>query len=136
VYQAGTLSGNPLAMAAGVATLIILQKGNPYPYLEKRAEKLAEGFRNAAEKHGIPFRLNRVGSMSSFFFTGTAVTDRESAQTADTARFTRYFNAMLENGVYLAPSQFEACFISAAHSDEDIDMTIDAHDRALKNITA
>jgi len=120
IYQAGTLSGNPLAVAAGLAMLRTL-KAHPevYSQLEERAQRLC-----AAAPAGIT--VNRVGSMFTFFFTDRPVTDWESARRSDTARFARFFRAMLERGIYLAPSQFEAAFLSAAHTDEDIDETIAA----------
>jgi glutamate-1-semialdehyde 2,1-aminomutase len=120
IYQAGTLSGNPLAVAAGLAMLRYL-KAHPevYAQLEQRAARLC-----ASAPAGVT--VNRVGSMFTFFFTDQAVTDYESAKRSDTAKFGRYFRAMLERGVYLAPSQFEAAFLSAAHTDEDIDRTVAA----------
>jgi len=120
VYQAGTLSGNPLAVAAGLAMLRHL-KAHPeiYGQLEARAARLC-----GAAPAGIT--VNRVGSMFTFFFTSAPVTDYESAKRADTERFGRFFRAMLERGIYLAPSQFEAAFLSAAHTEEDIDRTIEA----------
>ena len=120
IYQAGTLSGNPLAVAAGLAMLRTL-KAHPevYSQLEERAQRLC-----AAAPTGIT--VNRVGSMFTFFFTDRPVTDWESAKRSDTARFARFFRAMLERGIYLAPSQFEAAFLSAAHTEEDIDETIAA----------
>jgi len=120
IYQAGTLSGNPLAVAAGLAMLRYL-KAHPevYTQLEERAAKLC-----AAAPAGIT--VNRVGSMFTFFFTGQPVTNWESAKSSDTARFARFFRAMLERGIYLAPSQFEAAFLSAAHTEEDLTMTIAA----------
>ncbi len=126
VYQAGTLSGNPLAVAAGLAMLRYL-KAHPetYAQLEARATKLC-----AAVPEGIT--VNRVGSMFTCFFTSGAVTDYESAKRSDTAKFGRFFRAMLERGVYLAPSQFEAAFVSAAHSERDIDETIAAAGEAFR----
>jgi glutamate-1-semialdehyde 2,1-aminomutase len=120
VYQAGTLSGNPLAVAAGLAMLRHLA-AHPdiYAQLETRAVELC-----AAAPEGVT--VNRVGSMFTFFFTGGPVTDYESAKRSDTARFGRFFRAMLERGVYLAPSQFEAAFVSAAHSEEDVRRTVAA----------
>jgi glutamate-1-semialdehyde 2,1-aminomutase len=120
VYQAGTLSGNPLAVSAGLAMLRHI-KAHPeiYAHLESRAARLT-----ASAPAGIT--VNRVGSMFTFFFTGQPVTDYESAKRSDTARFGRFFRLMLERGVYLAPSQFEAAFLSAAHSEEDIDRTVEA----------
>jgi len=125
IYQAGTLSGNPLAVAAGLAMLSHL-KAHPqiYQQLEQRAARLC-----ASAPEGVT--VNRVGSMFTLFFTGGPVTDWESAKVSDTTRFGRFFRAMLERGVYLAPSQFEAAFLSAAHSDADIDLTISSLQFAL-----
>ncbi len=126
VYQAGTLSGNPLAMAAGLATLRELRAPGFYERLETPSAKLVEGVGRAAARAGVPLRLNRVGSMRTPFFVDAPVTDYESARRADTVRYARFFHAMLERGVYLAPSQFEAVFMSSAHGDEEIDATITA----------
>jgi glutamate-1-semialdehyde 2,1-aminomutase len=120
VYQAGTLSGNPLAVAAGIATLrYLLAHPETYDILEARAAQLC-----AWTPPGVT--INRVGSMFTFFFTPDPVTDWESAKKSDTARFGKFFHFMLERGVYLAPSQFEAGFVSAAHSEEDIRHTVEA----------
>ena len=127
VYQAGTLSGNPLAMAAGLATLNILSEtADIYDLLERNAAMLETGIQSAADEHGLAITQNRVGSMFTLFFTGTPVTGYTSAKTSDTARFSRYFGSMLDLGIYLAPSQFEAAFLSAAHTEEDIARTIEA----------
>ena len=126
IYQAGTLSGNPLAVSAGLATLKRLKKENPYPRLERLGARLESGVRRAT---GL--RFNRVGSMFTLFFTEQAVRDFTSAKTSDSARFNRFFHSMLNQGIYLPPSQFEAAFISAAHTDADIDLTIDAIQRSL-----
>jgi glutamate-1-semialdehyde 2,1-aminomutase len=134
VYQAGTLAGNPLAMAAGLATVKFLTEENPYQQLEKLAARLADGIAESSEKHGIPVQQNRVGGMMCRFFNDEPVTGLESAMKSDTNRFMKYFKAMLEDGIYMAPSQFEAGFISTAHTEEDIDRTIEAHDRAMKNL--
>ncbi len=125
IYQAGTLSGNPLAVAAGLAALGHL-KAHPeiYQQLEARAARLC-----AAAPAGIT--VNRVGSMFTFFFTGQPVSDWDSAKVSDTARFGRFFRAMLDRGIYLAPSQFEAAFLSAAHTEEDVDRTIAAASEAF-----
>jgi glutamate-1-semialdehyde 2,1-aminomutase len=135
VYQAGTLSGNPLAVAAGLATLKRLEKENPYDKLESSGTRLDRGLIEAATKAGVPARVNRVGSMFTLFFTGRDVIDFESAKTSHTQRFNRFFHGMLNEGVYLPPSQFEAAFISAVHTDADIDRTIEAATKALKAMT-
>lgn len=126
VYQAGTLSGNPLAMAAGIATLQVLQERAVYQRLEVASIYLEDGLRRAAAEAEVPARINRVGSMLTMFFTEEAVTDYASARRSDTDRFAAFFRAMLERGVFLAPSQFEAMFVSHAHSDADIQETIEA----------
>jgi glutamate-1-semialdehyde 2,1-aminomutase len=126
MYQAGTLSGNPLAMAAGLATLRHLKehKKEIYPRLDKLSGELAAGVALAAKESGVPICYNRVGSMFTWFFAPCPVTDWNSAAKSDTEAFGRFFRAMLENGVYLPPSQFEAAFLSAAHTEEDIQQTI------------
>jgi glutamate-1-semialdehyde 2,1-aminomutase len=121
VYQAGTLSGNPLAVAAGLATLRQLQAPGVYATLEARGAQFERGLKAGAEKAGVPFTVNRVGSMLTGFFCGGAVTDYASAKRADTARYARFFHAMLDRGVFLAPSQFEAAFVSLAHSEADLE---------------
>jgi glutamate-1-semialdehyde 2,1-aminomutase len=133
VYQAGTLSGNPLAMAAGIATLCQL-KANRQPFykqLDDRAGKLVAGITAAAQEAGVAMTANRVGSMFTFFFTDKQVTDWESAATCDTAKFGRFHGALLDAGVWLPPSQFEAAFLSLAHTQGDIDDTIAAAREAL-----
>jgi len=120
VYQAGTLSGNPLAVAAGLATLRALREGDVYRRLDTRGAELERGLIAAAGKAGIPFTVNRVGSMLTGFFTDAFVTDYATAKRSDTARYARFFHAMLARGVFLAPSQFEAAFVSLAHRDADI----------------
>jgi glutamate-1-semialdehyde 2,1-aminomutase len=133
VYQAGTLSGNPLAMAAGCATLSILAEDKDfYATLEARAADLADGIQGNIQRGGYPVSQNRVGSMATLFFTPAAVKDYSSAASSDTGRFGRYFRAMLERGIYLAPSQFEAGFLSSAHSAEDIERTIAANAESLR----
>jgi glutamate-1-semialdehyde 2,1-aminomutase len=126
MYQAGTLSGNPLAMAAGIVTLRELQKPGVYERLSAVTSTLCQGLWKAAFKAGLPFQAHKAGSMWGFFFAADEVTDFASAKKADTALFGRFFHAMLERGVYLAPSQFEAAFVSLAHSDEMVTATIDA----------
>ncbi|HTG01518.1 MAG TPA: glutamate-1-semialdehyde 2,1-aminomutase [Nitrospirota bacterium] len=134
IYQAGTLSGNPLAMTAGIQTLKLLSKPGVYRRLEKKSADLAEGLKAAAREAGVPSTVNRVGSMFTAFFTDRTVTDFASAKTSDTARFGKYFLSMLKNGVNLAPSQFEAAFLSLAHSSVDITRTIEAARKSLKNL--
>jgi glutamate-1-semialdehyde 2,1-aminomutase len=149
VYQAGTLSGNPLAVTAGIITLKLLRREGTYQRLEEQSSKLSRGMLQAAEKADIPVFANRVGSMFTVFFTATpdsqtaghsaqgigkAVTDWGTAKQSDTKRFARFFWAMLENGIYLAPSQFEAGFLSTAHSDEDIEKTLEAAQKAFRLI--
>jgi glutamate-1-semialdehyde 2,1-aminomutase len=119
VYQAGTLSGNPLAVAAGLATLRCLDRSS-YTALEARGAQLEQGLRLAAEKAGVSLKVNRVGSMLTAFFCDTSVTDYATAKRSDTQRYARYFHAMRERGVFLAPSQFEAAFVSLAHTEADI----------------
>ena len=131
VYQAGTLSGNPLAVSAGLAALRRLAADPPYGKLEKLGARLEAGLTAAAKSAGVVARVNRVGSMFTMFFTDREVTDFPSAKTSDTTRFNSFFHAMLDKGIYLPPSQFEAAFISAAHSESDIDQTIEAARRAL-----
>jgi glutamate-1-semialdehyde 2,1-aminomutase len=134
IYQAGTLSGNPVAVTAGIETLKILSDGRVYEQLEERANQLAAGLREAAAKAGVEATLNCVGSMLTTFFTAQEVTDYASARTSDTQRYAAYFRAMLERGVYFAPSQFEAGFVSTAHSARDIEDTIAAAAEALARV--
>jgi glutamate-1-semialdehyde 2,1-aminomutase len=132
VYQAGTLSGNPLAMAAGIETLSIIDEDAAfYDRLEATAQHLESGIRDAMNDAGLNLTFNRCGSMFTLFFTDQAVTDFASAKTSDTSRFVAYFNRMLEQGIYLPPSQFEACFLSAEHSSDDLEQTIAAVRNAL-----
>jgi glutamate-1-semialdehyde 2,1-aminomutase len=131
VFQAGTLSGNPLAMAAGIATLLELRENPPYAKLETLTAKLAEGLNQAATAAGVPHVVQRVGSMVTLFFTDTPVTDYDSAKTSDTARFGRFFWGLMDRGVYWPCSQFEAAFVSSVHTTADIDATIRAAHEAL-----
>ena len=126
VYQAGTLSGNPLAMAAGLATLRLLDDPAVYDELEARAATLGDGLLAAAQSAGLPATANRVGSMMTLFFTSEPVRDYATAKTADTALYGRYFSRMLDRGVYFAPSQFESAFVSLVHTDDDIATTLAA----------
>lgn len=132
VYQAGTLSGNPLAMGAGIATLKMLRRPHTYQVLEEKANKLAQGLTQAAEKTGAKVHFNRVGSMMCGFFTSKKVIDYQTALTSDTDKYSKFFWAMLERGVYFAPSQFEAAFVSIAHTDEDIVKTVEAAEEAYQ----
>lgn len=134
VFQAGTLSGNPLAMAAGIATLEELKEKPPYGLLEKRTKTLCEGLVKAAGAVGVPHQLQRLGSMWTLFFTTEPVTDYDSAKKSDTARFGKFFWAMMDRGVYLPCSQFEAAFVSSAHSDEHIEQTIRAAHESLATL--
>jgi len=131
VYQAGTLSGNPLAMAAGIATLDLLAEPNAYETLEARSARLEKGLAEAVREARIPARVQRVGSMLTLFFTAGAVADYAGARACDTEAFGRFFRGMLGRGVYLPPSQFEAWFVSLAHTDEDIRRTVEAARGAL-----
>jgi glutamate-1-semialdehyde 2,1-aminomutase len=131
VFQAGTLSGNPLAMAAGIATLTALREPGVYERLERAGARMIEGFDTLFERHGVPHQTSFKGSMIGFFFTNDPVVDLASAKTSDTGLYARFFHAMLDRGVYLAPSQFEAGFISLAHDDATIDATIAAADDAI-----
>lgn len=131
VYQAGTLSGNPLAMAAGLATLRTLKDENPYSELERKSAFLEERFAENIRSANVKATQTRVGSMLCLFFTDQKVTDYESAITSDAKAFAQYFRTMLEDGIYLAPSQFEAMFVSMAHSDEELERTVEANRKAL-----
>jgi glutamate-1-semialdehyde 2,1-aminomutase len=133
VYQAGTLSGNPLAVTAGLATLNQLDDAL-YQRLENLGQRLETGLRQILEEKQIPAQLHRVGSMWTLFFTANPVTDYASAAQSDTTRFGKYFHAMLDRGIYLPPSQFESAFISAAHTENDIDQTVNAARESLSNL--
>jgi glutamate-1-semialdehyde 2,1-aminomutase len=130
IYQAGTLSGNPMAMAAGTATLEQLSAAS-YAKLEDLSARLAAGLADAASAADVPVQVNRVGSMLTVFFSSEPVFDAASARKSDTKRFGRFFHAMLERGIYLPPSQFEAAFVSVAHYEEDIDLTVAAAKEAF-----
>jgi glutamate-1-semialdehyde 2,1-aminomutase len=134
IYQAGTLSGNPLAMTAGIETLKLLSKPGVYKTLEKSSADLETGMVLAAKEAGVPATVNRVGSMFTTFFTGERVKDFATAKTSDTARFGKFFLSMLKNGINLAPSQFEAAFMSVAHTKSDINRTIEAARKSLKGL--
>jgi glutamate-1-semialdehyde 2,1-aminomutase len=126
VYQAGTLSGNPLAMAIGLKTVEILAEEDVHARLEELSSSLERGMRENLQKLGLPYKLNRVGSMMSLFFTDGEVSDFATAADCDAAAFKRYFRGMMEQGIYLAPSAFEASFVSAAHEEADIERTLEA----------
>ena len=134
VYQAGTLSGNPLAMASGLATLRVLRKTNPYPELERKSARLCAGLVEAATAAGIPHTCPRVGSMFTLFFNPEPVVGYREAKKSDTQRFAKFFHGMLSRGIYLACSQFEAHFVSACHTDEDIDATMTAARDVFKTL--
>lgn len=132
VYQAGTLSGNPVAMAAGIAQLTAL-KAHPewYQQLNRQAERFFQGIGGILQKLGLPYQVNYVGSLGCLYFTGQAVTDYESAKSSDTGLFARYCREMMERGVYLAPSQFEAMFVSMAHTEEILGRTLELMEKCL-----
>jgi glutamate-1-semialdehyde 2,1-aminomutase len=132
VYQAGTLSGNPLAVTAGIETLRLLQQPGVYERLEAKARQLCDGLLDGAKRTGVPVYGTRIGSMFCTFFTAQSVTDYASACASDTAQFRRYFHTLLDAGVYVAPSQFEAGFLSTAHTDGDVERTIEASFQAFQ----
>src|SRR4030043_612649 len=134
VYQAGTLSGNPLAMTAGMVTLGLLRSKKVYQDLEKKTSYLTEAISEKAEENGIPITINRGTGMFTLFFTAGPVRDYRTAKTSDTKRFAQFFIEMMEQGIYLPPSQFEAWFISLAHTQKDLDQTIEACDTAFKRM--
>ena len=133
IYQAGTLSGNPLAMTAGYETLSQLNEAT-YKEINRKVDTLVNGYKEAAEKYNIPLQVNRVGSMVGFFFTDQQVINFETAQTSDLDRFAKYYRGMIEEGVFLPPSQFEGLFLSTAHTDEHIDKTIQAVNTVFTNL--
>ena len=135
VYQAGTLSGNPLATAAGAATLQILREDPPYAYLEQQASRLADGLLSAAKSAGFPAQMQRMGSMMTLFFNENSIVDWPTADQSDRKRFAQYFWGLIEEGVYMPCSQFEALFFSREHRPEDIDFTIDAAQRVLAKMS-
>lgn len=134
MYQAGTLSGNPLAMAAGLATLRLIREEGVWEKLAATTERLATGFLSAAKKAGIASQGKQVGSMMSLFFTDEPIIDYESVKTSDTERFTRFFNGLLAQGVYLAPSQFEAGFVSITHDEEAVQQTLHAVESVMRGL--
>ena len=136
VYQAGTLSGNPLAMRAGIETLQQLEAPGFHEQLNRKTEKLVAGIRGAIAKSGVSARVNTAGSLLTLFFTGDSVENYADAKKSDTRLFGEFFLSMLEKGVFLPPSQFEALFVSVAHSDSDIASTIAACEESLKAVAA
>ena len=134
VYQAGTLSGNPLAVTAGIETLKLLQNKKVYDKLEESSQYLNENMKKIADKYGLKVQFNRIGSMFSMFFNDKKVIDYETAKTSDTKLFAKYFAGMLKKGIYLAPSQFEAGFLSTAHTKEDLDKTLMAFEETIKEL--
>jgi glutamate-1-semialdehyde 2,1-aminomutase len=131
VYQAGTLSGNPLAMAAGLATLQLLKQPEFFGRLEQVTTLLTEGLRNSAEETGVPLQVAGVGSMWGFFFNQAPVTNYSEARRSDTSRYARFFHVMLDHGIYLAPSQFESAFVSSCHDEQIVEQTLAAARQAL-----
>ncbi len=134
VYQAGTLSGNPVAMVAGLATIEALSQPGVYDELERKGKKLADGLCRAAGSAAVHTSCNRVGSMSTMFFTHLEVSNWTTASTSDTEKYAKFFRGMLDRGYWLAPSQFEACFVSLAHTDEEIDAFVEAAGEVLKTL--
>jgi glutamate-1-semialdehyde 2,1-aminomutase len=134
VYQAGTLSGNPLAMTAGMITLDLLRSRKIYKDLEKKTSELTEAISTSAEENGVPLSINQATGMFTLFFTEEPVRDYRTAKMSDTKRFAQFFIEMMEQGIYLPPSQFEAWFLSLAHTQKDLDRTIEACDTAFKKI--
>jgi len=135
VFQAGTLSGNPLATAAGCATLQLLKDDPPYERLEILAGQLEAGLRAAAESAGLPHSVARVGSMLTLFFNASAVSNWQAASQCDTDRYARYFWGMMDHGIYLPCSQYEALFVSAAHTEDDIARTVAAAEEVLRSLS-
>jgi glutamate-1-semialdehyde 2,1-aminomutase len=126
VYQAGTLSGNPVCVAAGIATLKLLKSQNPYSRMARATEKFCARIRNTLADAGVPHTINHIGSMFTLFFNPGPVTDYPSATKSDTKKYAKYFTQMLSQGIYLPPSQFEACFISTEHRQTHLDKTLAA----------
>ena len=134
VYQAGTLSGNPLAMAAGIAALDVLEKENPYPRLDQMGRRLASGLNEVAVAAGIPLQTPQVGSMLCLFFSQSPINNYEQAIATETALFKSLFRHALEHGIYLPPSPFETCFLSAAHGDEEINRALEVLGEGIRSL--
>lgn len=134
VYQAGTMSGNPIAVSAGLFTLKILERDNPYEQLEKLTERLCKGIEEAAYSASIPIRINKIGSMFTVFFTSNHISDYDSALKSDTKMYSKFFHAMRRRGVFLPPSQFEAAFLSTAHQDTEIEHVVEAARESFREI--
>ncbi len=134
IYQAGTLSGNPVSMAAGIKTLKLLKENDHYQSLEYKTQYLVDELKKRATHHNIPVTINRVGSMFTMFFTANSVNNFVDAKKSDTKRFAKYFHEMLDHGVFIPPAQYEAWFVSVAHSEDDIHATLHAHDQAIKSL--
>ena len=131
VYQAGTLAGNPVAMSAGIETLKVLGEGDPYGWLQKRTEALTAGLSHLIGRSGVPAFVSGIGSLFTVFFSREEVSDYDSALRSDTKKYGKFFWSMLELGVYMPPSQFEACFVSLAHTEPDVERTLQATEKAL-----
>jgi len=136
VYQAGTLAGNPLAMSAGIAALKQLTKPGLYEEMTQLARRLVIGLRAEVQDAGIPAQINAIGSLATVFFTPEPVRNYADAKRSDTQRYARFFREMLDRGIFLAPSQFEAAFVSVAHTFQDIDRTLAAAHESLQVISA
>jgi glutamate-1-semialdehyde 2,1-aminomutase len=134
VYQAGTLSGNPISVTAGITTINTLKRSNPYEILEKKTEELCEAIKIKAQDYRLELKINYLSSMFSIFFTDRDVVDYKTAKTQDTGLFKKFFHGLLKEGIYLSPSGFETNFLSTAHTDEDIEKTLEAIDRTLENL--
>jgi glutamate-1-semialdehyde 2,1-aminomutase len=134
VYQAGTLSGNPLAVAAGLAALTLIKEKPPYAALESAGRKIAEALRAVAKKKGLPLQVPQTGSMFALFFTDKPVRDYASALTSDAAIFKKVFHSALDHGVYLPPSNYETCFISTAHDETALDQTVEVLSKAIASL--
>lgn len=134
IYQAGTLSGNPVAMASGIATLKLLNKPNVYEELEQKSKLLADGLEKSAKELDIPHHINRVGAMIGFFYTGEKVINYETAKTSNLEHFKQAHGYLLDHGIYIAPSQFEGLFMSTVHTEEDINKTLEVYYDALKSL--